>query len=283
MSRRRIKIYEVGPRDGLQNLEQFVATEKKREFIQSLRKAGFKNIEVTSFVHPRYVPQMADAEEVFDGQGAVLVMNQRGMDRALAAGATHFNIVFSPSETFNQSNLGCDLETAVERYEQMLKDIPKDNVRVYLSCFFGCPTEGELHHRLLHRVTDIASRLGNTVVFCDTVGVASFQDMSFVGALCHVYDINPALHLHVKEGRIEHALGLVRHAMHFGINEFDSSMGGLGGCPFVADSPGNLPTESLILWAEARNIDCGISSEDISDALYLARDIKVGQRKLLLP
>ena len=153
MNRRRIEIYEVGPRDGLQNLEHFVPTEQKREFIRELRKIGFKNIEVTSFAHPRYVPQMADAEEVFDGQGAVLVMNQKGMDRALSAGVTHFNIVFSPSEAFNQSNLGCDLQTAVERYEQMLTGIPKSNVRVYLSCFFGCPIEGELDHRALHKAT----------------------------------------------------------------------------------------------------------------------------------
>lgn len=265
-----ITIYEVGPRDGLQNLEHFVPTQQKRALIKSLRKAGLKNIEVTSFAHPKYVPQMADAEEVFDGSGAVLVMNQRGMDRALAAGATHFNIVYSPSDTFNEKNLGCDLKTALARYIKMLEGVPKSHVRVYLSCFFGCPYEGEMSEGDKERAIRNAGIFGDTVVLCDTVGVGTGDDIRSGVTLAQDHSLRVALHLHIREGRLAHGLSLVRVAYETGVREFDSSIGGLGGCPFAPGSPGNLPTEALVNWCQVRGIDCGLAYNDLRESLKLA-------------
>ena len=271
-----ITIYEVGPRDGLQNLNRIIPTESKLQLIRTLQKAGLQNIEVTSFAHPERVPQMADAEEVFQDQGSVLVMNQRGMDRALSVGATHFNIVYSPSEEFNQRNLGCDLNTAIGRYEKMLDGVPKKNVRVYLSCFFGCPYEGEMSKPQLARAIANAKLLGSTVVLCDTVGVATLSDIREAAMMTHQHGIKAALHLHHKEDRLGHALSLVRVAIENGITEFDSSIGGLGGCPFMVGTCGNLPTESLVVWANANGFDCGLTWNDLKEPMRLARDIREG-------
>tara|TARA_R110002051_G_C8739077_1_gene498821 strand:+ start:1616 stop:2503 length:888 start_codon:yes stop_codon:yes gene_type:complete len=272
----KITIYEVSPRDGLQNLDHIISTKQKLQFIRSLQDAGLQHIEVTSFAHPQRIPQMADAEEVFQGQGSVLVMNQRGMDRALSVGATHFNIVYSPSEEFNQRNLGCDLNTAIDRYAKMLDGVPKENVRVYLSCFFGCPYEGEMSKSQLTRSITAAKLLGSTVVLCDTVGIANLSDIREAAMMTHQHDINAALHLHHKEDRLDHALSLVRVAIENGITEFDSSIGGLGGCPFIIGTCGNLPTESLVVWANANGFDCGLTWNDLKEPMRLARDIREG-------
>ena len=272
----KITIYEVGPRDGLQCLKHIVPTEIKLHLIDTLQKSGLRNIEVTSFAHPRLLPQMSDAEEVFRGQGSALVMNQKGMERALDAGVTHFNIVYSPSEEFNERNLGCDLNTAIARYAKMLEGVPKNNVRVYLSCFFGCPYEGIIPDSKLERAIVTAKLFGNTVVLCDTVGVANIPDIQSAAAMIHQHNISAALHLHHERNRVTHALSLVGAAIDNGITEFDSSIGGLGGCPFIERSLGNLPTESLVVWCNAHGIDCGLVWNDLSDAMRLARDIREG-------
>ena len=271
-----ITIYEVGPRDGLQTIKHTVSTQHKLELIESLQNAGLQHIEVTSFAHPTRIPQMADAEDVFQGQGSVLVMNQKGMDRALSVGATHFNVVYSPSEEFNERNLGCDLNTAIARYVKMLDGVPKENVRVYLSCFFGCPYEGEISRPQLARAIATAKLLGSTVVLCDTVGVASQLDVRDAAMMCHQHGIKAALHLHHQEDRVGHALSLVRVAIENGITEFDSSIGGLGGCPFMMGSCGNLPTESLVVWANANGHDCGLTWNDLIKPMRLARYIQEG-------
>ena len=271
-----INIYEVGPRDGLQNLEHIVPTEIKLLLIDTLQQAGLQNIEVTSFAHPKLLPQMADAEKVFQGQGSALIMNSKGMQRALDAGVTHFNIVYSPSEEFNRRNLGCDLNTAIARYMKMLEGFPKNNVRVYISCFFGCPYEGTISESKLERAITTAKLFGNTVVLCDTVGVANISDIESAAAMALRHNIKVALHLHHKEDRLMHALSLVRTAIDNGISEFDSSIGGLGGCPFIEKNLGNLPTESLVVWANAHGIDCGLTWNNLSDAMRLARDIREG-------
>ena len=280
MKGKRIEIYEVGPRDGLQSLEKFVPTERKRELVNKLRKASFKNIEVTSFVHPKYVPQMADAEAVFDGEGAVLVMNQRGMDRALKSGATHFNIVFSPSEEFNKRNLGCRLKDGLRRYLKMLEGVPKANVRVYLSCFFGCPYEGDIPMGKRVRAIRAAKQFGDTVVLSDTTGTGTEREIEVGAGICKKLGISAALHLHHSSDREEYALSLVRKAIECGISEFDTSIGGLGGCPFVRGSTGNLSTESLIRWAESHNVECDVTYDDIHDALRLAQRFKAKEDEL---
>ena len=269
-----IIIYEVGPRDGLQNLDHIVPTEDKIKFINLLRRSGLSHIEVASFAHPKRVPQMADAEEVFDGQGSVLVMNQRGMDRAVKSGATYFNIVYSPSEQFNYRNLGCGLKDAVGRYIKMLEGVPKANVRVYISCYFGCPYEGKISDANLEKAIKFATLFGDTVVLSDTIGVAVPDDIVKAVDLVERYGLKPALHLHVKLDNLRGGLELVNTGYNAGIREFDSSMGGLGGCFLIEDSPGNLPTEALIAWAHEKDVDCGVDFLNIKEALHMALSLK---------
>ena len=268
-----ISIYEVGPRDGLQTIKKIVPTRMKRALIQALRGAGLRSIETVSFAHPLYVPQMADAEEVFDGEGAALVMNQRGMDRALKSGVTYFNIVFSPSEEFNRRNLGCELNEAIGRYVKMLEGVPKANVRVYVSCYFGCPYEGDIAMGMRAKAIRAAKLFGDTVVLADTVGTGTKHEIEVGVGICEKVGIRPALHLHHRADREEYALSLVRKAIDCGITEFDSSIGGLGGCPFVEGSPGNLSTESLVRYLGFLGHDCGVSIDDLANAKRIALKI----------
>tara|TARA_R110002110_G_scaffold190715_3_gene398882 strand:- start:259 stop:1113 length:855 start_codon:yes stop_codon:yes gene_type:complete len=268
-----ITIYEVGPRDGLQTIKKLVPTRTKRALINALRSAGLRSIETVSFAHPLHVPQMADAEQVFDGEGAALVMNQRGMDRALKSGVTHFNIVFSPSNEFNLRNLGCELKEAILRYAKMLDGTPKANVRVYISCFFGCPYEGEMSMSKRIKVIQAAKLFGDTVVLADTVGVGTQHEVEVGAGICDKVGIKAALHLHHRADREEHALSLVRKGIECGITEFDASIGGLGGCPFVEGSPGNLSTESLVRWLAFHGHDCGVSIDDLANAKRIALSI----------
>jgi len=268
-----ITIYEVGPRDGLQTIKKLVPTRTKRALINALRSAGLRSIETVSFAHPLHVPQMADAEQVFDGEGAALVMNQRGMDRALKSGVTHFNIVFSPSNEFNLRNLGCELKEAILRYARMLDGTPKANVRVYISCFFGCPYEGEMSMSKRIKAIQAAKLFGDTVVLADTVGVGTQHEVEVGAGICDKVGIKAALHLHHRADREEHALSLVRKGIECGITEFDASIGGLGGCPFVEGSPGNLSTESLVRWLAFHGHDCGVSIDDLANAKRIALSI----------
>tara|TARA_Y100001973_G_C5201660_1_gene338199 strand:- start:2051 stop:2899 length:849 start_codon:yes stop_codon:yes gene_type:complete len=270
---KKISIYEVGPRDGLQTIKKVVPTRMKRALIDALRSAGLRSIETVSFAHPLYVPQMADAERVFDGQGAALVMNQRGMDRAIKSGVTYFNIVFSPSEEFNRRNLGCELNEAIARYAFMLEGIPKANVRIYISCYFGCPYEGDIPMSKRVRAIQAAKLFGDTVVLADTVGTGTEHEVEVAAGICEKVGIRPALHLHHLADRELHALSLVRKGIECGIDEFDSSIAGLGGCPFVEGSPGNLATESLVNWLTARGYDCGVSIDDLANAKRIALKI----------
>lgn len=270
---RKISIYEVGPRDGLQTIQKLIPTRMKRALIDALRSAGLDSIETVSFAHPLHVPQMADAERVYDGQGAALVMNQRGMDRAIKSGVTHFNIVFSPSEEFNRRNLGCELKEALARYMFMLEGIPKANVRVYISCYFGCPYEGDIPMSKRVKAIQAAKLFGDTVVLSDTVGVGTEHEVEVGAGICEKVGIRPALHLHHRAERELYALSLVRKGIECGITEFDASIAGLGGCPFVEGSPGNLATESLVNWLTARGYDCGVSIDGLANAKRIALKI----------
>ena len=162
----------VGPRDGLQNLKQFIPTEIKIGLIDELYKAGLTHIEETSFAHQSMLPQMADAENVFN-KGSVLVMNKRGLDRALSVGAEKINIVYSPCEEFNIKNFGKTRSELITMYYTMLNGIPKNNIRVYISMAFGSPYTGVISPKMMRLCIKDAKLLGETVVFSDTVGAAT--------------------------------------------------------------------------------------------------------------
>ncbi len=275
-----VTVYEVGPRDGLQNLKQFIPTKIKKDLIDELYKAGLTHIEETSFAHPKYVPQMADAESVFD-KGSVLVMNQRGLDRALSVGAEKINIVFSPCEKFNMKNFGKTRSELITMYYTMLNGIPKENIRVYISMAFGSPYSGVVTPNMMKICIKDAKILGNTVVFSDTIGVATKEEVSLWADIAKENNIKSAIHIH-HNGDEQKALRTVRDALFEGITEIDSSIGGLGGCPFVKESGANLSTETLVRHLNAWGFDCGIEEMNLKPALKIVREIKNIQELMLV-
>ncbi len=269
----KVKIYEVGPRDGLQALSHFVDTTTKIELINTLYTAGLNDIEETSFAHPRLVPQMADAEDVFSG-GSVLVMNKRGYERAKSVGAKKINIVFSPCEEFNKRNLGKTRDELYEQYSSFMGEVDKESVRVYLSMAFGSPYGGAVNFDLMKECINDAKMFGNTVVFADTVGVGSTEEVAMFANMALEMNMTPALHLH-HTGDEERAIDLVYAGINHGIREFDSSIGGLGGCPFAEESGANLSTETLVRYLNGWGCNTGIHQDDLIAALRIVSDIRL--------
>lgn len=267
-------VYEVGPRDGLQALPHTVPIEDRLRLIRLLQAAGVRSIEAGAFVNPKRVPQMAGAGNLFrqllptvpGTTLSALVPNARGMRDAHAAGVEHFNIFFSPNDDFNRANLDCSRGEAVAQYANMLLGIPKDRVRVYISMAFSSE---------LDEVEDAiaaAELLGDTVVLSDTNGCANPDSIR------QVIGLSPgptALHLHAGTEGVERMLRNVEVAFDAGIREFDTSIGGLGGCPFVPGSRGNLPTEALVAWSAREGLDCGINLPDLDAPLVFAQQLSV--------
>jgi len=263
------EIYEVGPRDGLQNSKFEISTSEKVFMIEELHKAGLTNMEITSFVHPKLVPNMADAEKVFSqtkslGDFDVLIPNQKGFDRAKKIGAKNFNIFFSPSNEFNIRNLGRTLDDIYPRLETMLEDVDRENVRAYISCAFGCPFEGKPKEHELKETMSKASALADTVVLCDTIGVCHPTQMLQTLQLSKGLDSKIALHLHNNVKSKSDIFSNVGAALYWGVETFDSSIGGLGGCPFIPNSGTNLSTNELIHWANNHGHETGIDLDRLS-------------------
>lgn len=269
----KVTVYEVGPRDGLQALKHVVSVEKRKELIASLYNAGLTNVEEVSFVNPKKLPQMGDAEAVFSGRGSVLVMNKRGFDRAMAVGAEKINIVISPCETFNMRNFGKRHQEMMLTYRTFLHDYPKDKVRVYISMAFGSPHTGATSEKTLDLFVREAKMFGETVVFSDTVGCATSRDISMAADLAREHKMRPALHLHHK-GDERRAISLVRSGLFSGIYEIDSSIGGLGGCPFVENSGANIDTQTLVNHLEAWGFEHGIDRRGLEAASWVAYAVK---------
>ena len=265
----RATVYEVGPRDGLQSIPKFIPSAAKFDLISHLYTAGIENIEEVSFAHPKLLPQMADAEEVFTGRGAGLVMNRRGYDRAVAANVEKINLVFSACDVFNKKNLGKTRSETIEEYFTFINDVPRENVRVYISMAFGSP-DSRVEHKLIRECVQVAKALGSTVVFADTIGVGNQKDVRAFAKMAYEEDVTPALHLHHK-GDESRALSLVRSGLKYGIRQFDSSIGGLGGCPFTQGSGANLSTESLVRHLNVWGVNCGLEEKSLKNALVLAK------------
>ena len=262
-------MYEVGPRDGLQNASFTTTTDDKIQLIRLLANAGLTDMEVGSFVNPNLVPSMSDSAKVFEevadlGDFSVLVPNETGLHRAINAGVENFNIFFSPSESFNQRNLNRTRTQAVTEYLRMLDRIPDSKVRVYLSVIFGCPFEGKIPHDIIYDSILEASLLGDTVVLCDTIGKATEQEIKTICDYAEDFNTDFALHLHHKPDNEQQALKLVETAIAGGITEIDASIGGLGGCPFIPGSSGNVGTEKLL---NLRGLDCGLDYDSLLPAL----------------
>ncbi len=275
----RVTIYEVGPRDGLQSLPHVVPVEQRRQLISSLYNAGLQHVEEVSFVHPKLLPQMANAEDVYSGKGDALVLNKRGHERAVAAGVERINIVLSPCESFCINNMGRRYDELVLNYRTFMQDVPKDKVRVYLSMAFGSPDSGVFDARTLRRCISDAKMFGDTIVFADTVGVGTANDVWEMSRLAQDYGMRPALHLHHRgdEGK---PLTLVRAGILAGISEFDASIGGLGGCPFARGGGANIATESLARHLHAWGLETGLDSRALRSAAALAFTMKHPQPQI---
>ena len=264
-----VNLYEVGPRDGLQNIEEFTPTNEKIDLIHRLYDVGLKQMEITSFVHPKYVPNMADAEEVFEATRnidnfAVLVPNQKGMDRAKAAGAEKVNVFFSASDSFNQANLGKNMDEIVGELDSMLQDTDTKNVRAYVSCAFGAPNESVNERKVLEAM-QAAQHMGDTVVLCDTVGKAHPSIIYRTLELSRHIDADIALHLHHRKDKKDNMFANIQTALEWGITEFDTSIGGLGGCPFVHGSGSNLSTNDMVRFLDRMGYETGLDIVELNE------------------
>jgi hydroxymethylglutaryl-CoA lyase len=223
---------------------------------------------------------MADAEKVFT-KGSVLVMNQRGLERALSVGAEKINIVFSPCEEFNMKNFGKTRSELITMYYTMLNGMPKNNIRVYISMAFGSPYTGIISPKMMELCIKDAKILGKTVVFSDTIGMATKEEVALWADIAKENNLKAAIHIH-HNGDEAKALSTVRYALLEGIKEIDSSIGGLGGCPFVEESGANLSTETLVRHLEVWGFDCGFKENKLKPALKIVKEIKYLQNVLLV-
>ncbi|GAA4629905.1 hydroxymethylglutaryl-CoA lyase [Actinoallomurus vinaceus] len=271
----RVTVYEVGARDGLQNESAIVPVEVKREFITRLADAGLRVIEATSFVHPKWVPQLADAAELLGGleraEGVrypVLVPNERGLDRALDAGVTEIAIFGSATETFARRNLNRTVDESVEMFAPVVERARAAglDVRAYVSMCFGDPWEGDVP---IEQVVSVATRLldlGCTELSLgDTIGVATPGHVTaLIGALLTAgVDIDRiGVHFHDTYGQ---ALANTLAALRCGVTTVDASAGGLGGCPYAKSATGNLATEDLVWMLDGLGIETGVDVRRLAE------------------
>jgi isopropylmalate/homocitrate/citramalate synthase len=268
-----VRIIDVGPRDGLQNEPAPIPTDVKIQFVDMLTDAGFSWIEVTSFVHPRAVPRMADADEVFRAirkkpgvRYTVLVPNPRGLARAIAADVRDIALFVAATESFSRANINRSIEQSLEDARAVIAEAAPAGIRVraYISVAFGCPYEGAVSAEAVERVAARLFELGaEEVGLGDTIGVATPGDVSRV--LEPLLDLAPpdkwGLHFHDTRGT---ALANVMASLDYGIASFDSSAGGLGGCPFAGPSAaGNLATEDLVYLLDGLGIEHGVSLDGV--------------------
>jgi isopropylmalate/homocitrate/citramalate synthase len=278
----RVRIVEVGPRDGLQNERTPIPARAKIELVNALSEAGHSHIEVASFVSPRKVPQMADAEEVFKGidqrEGVLytaLVPNEEGLQRALSAGARSIAVFTAASETFSQRNAGCSISESLERIRRVMALAARENLRVrgYISTAFVCPYEGKIEPKA---VLDVASRLRDEGVMHlsigDTLGAAYPDHVArLLERLKERFGLEGlALHLHDTYHR---ALANALTGLLHGVEELDASAGGLGGCPFAPGAKGNVSTESLVELLEGMGLPTGIDLAKQRAAALKIRDL----------
>ncbi|MBA2955160.1 hydroxymethylglutaryl-CoA lyase [Nocardioides sp. MAH-18] len=275
-----VTIYEVGPRDGLQNEKALVPTGVKAEFVQRLLAAGLPIVEATSFVHPKWVPQLADAADLMELLGEagrdcpVLVPNERGLDRALELGARHVAIFGSATETFAQKNLNRSLDEQFAMFEPTVRrarDAGLD-VRAYVSMCFGDPWEGAVP---VDQVVGVGKRLfdlgASQLSLGDTIGVGTAGHVTalvdgFRGAGMSVDQL--AMHFHDTYGQ---ALANAFAALRAGITTYDASAGGLGGCPYAKSATGNLATEDLVWMLRGLGIETGVDLDQVvSTSVWMA-------------
>jgi len=282
----RVTIVEVGPRDGLQNEAAPIATTDKIAFVDALAAAGHAVIEVSAFVSPKWVPQMADAADVFAGltrrpgtRYTALVPNLAGLERAITARADEVAIFAAASESFSRKNINQGIDDSLTGYRAVCERARAAHlpVRGYVSTAFGCPFEGAVDPSAVARVSAALIEMGAyQVAVSDTIGIAHpGQVPTVIEAVATRVPLDKiALHFHDTRGT---ALANVLTALHLGITTFDSSAGGLGGCPYAPGATGNLATEDLLFMLDGLGIETGVSLDGVL-AASRAIEQRIGHR-----
>ena len=276
MTRPEVRIYEVGPRDGLQAEETVVATDAKLAFIGMLADAGLREIETTSLVRPDAIRQMADADELLTRlerrpgvRYPVLVPNARGLQRAIEAEVDAICLITAATDAYVQHNIGMSIEESLAAFEPIAAEARRRGwwIRGYVSTAFGCPYDGEVDERAVVGVAERLLGIGaDELSISDTVGVAGPADVQRVVGALRAAGIGPdvvALHLHDTRGT---ALANVMAAMDLGVRTFDASAGGTGGSPYAPGSAGNLATEDLVYLLDRQGVRTDVDLDGILDA-----------------
>lgn len=271
----KVKIVEVGPRDGLQNEAQSVPTEVKIRLIEKLVDAGLPVVESGAFVSPKWVPQMASSGDVFAGiekragvSYPMLVPNMKGLEAAIEAGVEEIAVFAAASETFSKRNINCSIEESLERFRDVAKKASAENLRIrgYISCVLGCPYEGEVS---IETVSEVAARLLDQgcyeISLGDTIGVGTAdRAQALVERVSKTVPVSQlAAHFHDTYGQ---GLANLYAVLQSGISVVDSSVAGLGGCPYAKGASGNVATEDVVYMLDGMNIETGVDMQKLLDA-----------------
>lgn len=280
-----VEIFEVGPRDGLQNEKRAIPAREKIALVDCLSEVGFRRIEVASFVSPKWVPQMADGAEVLAGirrapgvSYAALTPNTIGFDRAMDAGADEIAIFASASEGFSRANLNCSISESLERFRPVAEAANAENVRMrgYVSCVVECPYDGPVAPAAVCEVVEALFAMGcYEVSLGDTIGKGTPETVAaMLEAVLGVADaVHLAGHYHDTGGR---ALDNIEVSLGLGLRVFDAAVGGLGGCPFAPGAAGNVATEAVHDRLLALGYETGLDREVLSRAAAMARAMRGG-------
>jgi len=288
----KVKIVEVGPRDGLQN-EVAVSTDDKVELINRLSASGLTYIESGSYVSPKWVPQMADTADIFaridQRQGityAALTPNVRGLEGAIKSGVKEVAVFAAASESFSQKNINCSISESIERFKPLMAQAKETGivVRGYVSCVLGCPYEGDIAPQKVAQVAKMLEQCGcYEISLGDTIGVGTPEQVkTMLNVVSEQVSIDKlAVHFHDTYGQ---ALANIYSALQCGVTVVDSAVAGLGGCPYAAGASGNVATEDVVYMLNGLNIDSGVDLEQvvqagafISQALGKTSNSKVAQ------
>ncbi|QQZ10940.1 hydroxymethylglutaryl-CoA lyase [Heyndrickxia vini] len=289
---KKISIIEVGPRDGLQNEKNFVPTETKLMFINKLTSAGIKEMELTSFVSPKWVPQMKDASEIVAShpnifRNIVLAPNRKGIDRALELGCHSIAVFVGVSNSFNKKNINKSTMESLEELKPIIAELKKKDifVRACISTAFYCPFDGKISESdTLHLCEEFVAAGVDELSVADTIGMATPSESFSLFSSLKERLPNVLLTAHFHDTR-KMALANIFAALQAGIDRFDTSAGGLGGCPFAPGANGNVATEDVVYMLERMGIDTGINLDKLVEAIdtispVLSRKINSGYYQL---